>query len=125
MPLNCKQCNFRFISLIVSDLFTGDDLFHERKQVPEYDPNEELPIIKAGVSEVVDGLNSPVIVVEIGAGTSPKSELILDIILAKSKHDILYIPVDPSPGNHTTLTENNNNQTPLSSRRTDKTGAIQ
>ena len=85
MLIKCHQC-------------LGQTLYESRKESPVYDVDEEIPFISSASRQIADSIKSPLIIVEIGAGVSKKTTLLLQTITSKSSHDIIYIPVDVDSG---------------------------
>jgi dimethylhistidine N-methyltransferase len=75
----------------------GSALFEEITRLPEYYPTRtELEILCASSREIALAAGSPVSVVELGAGTATKTEMLLRAI-ARRQIRVKFFPVDISP----------------------------
>jgi dimethylhistidine N-methyltransferase len=75
----------------------GSALFEEITRLPEYYPTRtELEILRISSREIALAAGSPISVVELGAGTATKTEMLLRAI-ARRQIRIKFFPVDISP----------------------------
>jgi dimethylhistidine N-methyltransferase len=75
----------------------GSALFEEITRLPEYYPTRtEFEILCASSGEIALAAGSPISVVELGAGTATKTEMLLRAI-ARRQIRVKFFPVDISP----------------------------
>jgi L-histidine Nalpha-methyltransferase len=75
----------------------GSALFEEITRLPEYYPTRtELEILSASSREIALAAGSPISIVELGAGTATKTEMLLRAI-ARRQMRVEFYPVDISP----------------------------
>lgn len=75
----------------------GSALFEEITRLPEYYPTRtELEILRKYSQEIAVSAGSPISVVELGAGTATKTEMLLRAI-SRRQMRIKFFPVDISP----------------------------
>jgi dimethylhistidine N-methyltransferase len=75
----------------------GSALFEEITRLPEYYPTRtELEILRTSSGEIALAAGSPISVVELGAGTATKTEMLLRAI-ARRQMRVKFFPVDISP----------------------------
>jgi L-histidine N-alpha-methyltransferase len=75
----------------------GSALFEEITRLPEYYPTRtELEILRAKSREIAVAAGSPISIVELGAGTATKTEMLLRAI-ARRQIRVKFYPVDISP----------------------------
>jgi len=75
----------------------GSVLFEEITRLPEYYPTRtELEILRANSREIAVAAGSPISIVELGAGTATKTEMLLRAI-ARRQIRVKFYPVDISP----------------------------
>ncbi len=75
----------------------GSSLFDEITELPEYYlTRTERTILEERADEMVDAAGPPLAIVELGAGSSVKTDLIVNALLAQQRRAI-YVPVDLSP----------------------------
>jgi L-histidine N-alpha-methyltransferase len=75
----------------------GSELFEEITALAEYYPTRtERAILEVHADEMVDAAGPPLAVVELGAGTAAKTQLLLAALLARQPR-ARYMPVDVSP----------------------------
>lgn len=75
----------------------GSELFEEITTLTEYYPTRtERAILEMHADEMVDAAGPPLAVVELGAGTAAKTQLLLAALLARQPR-ARYMPVDVSP----------------------------
>ncbi len=73
----------------------GSDLFEQICATPEYYPTRvEHGLLEDVVDEVVD-LSGPEVIVELGSGSSKKTELLLQAVLS-AQPSLRYVPIDVS-----------------------------
>jgi L-histidine N-alpha-methyltransferase len=74
----------------------GSQLFEEITRLPEYYPTRaERALLEQCAKRIIDVAN-PATLVELGAGSSEKTRLLLDEMLRRSPSDRAYVPVDVS-----------------------------
>lgn len=74
----------------------GSQLFEEITRLPEYYPTRaERALLDLCASRIID-IARPSTLVELGAGSSEKTRLLLDEMLRRSPTDRAYVPVDVS-----------------------------
>ena len=74
----------------------GSHLFDEITRLPEYYPTRsERALLEISAATII-GNTRPATLVELGAGNSDKTRLLLDEMLRSKARDITYIPVDVS-----------------------------
>lgn len=74
----------------------GSQLFDEITRLPEYYPTRsERALLKRRTATIID-ITHPRTLVELGAGSSDKTRLLLDEMLRVAQETITYIPVDVS-----------------------------
>lgn len=75
----------------------GSELFNQITELPEYYPTDcELEILEKRCSELSDIIDGhPFNLVELGAGFSRKTEIVLDCLLRK-KREFQFVPIDIS-----------------------------
>lgn len=74
----------------------GSQLFDEITRLPEYYPTRaERALLQQCGAEIID-IARPATLVELGAGSSDKTRLLLDDMLHRSPSNATYIPVDVS-----------------------------
>jgi dimethylhistidine N-methyltransferase len=75
----------------------GSALFEEITRLPEYYPTRtELEILRANSREIAVAAGSPISIIELGAGTATKTEMLLRAI-ARRQIRVKFFPVDISP----------------------------
>jgi L-histidine N-alpha-methyltransferase len=75
----------------------GSELFEEITTLAEYYPTRtERAILEVHADEMVEAAGPPLAVVELGAGTASKTQLLLTALLARQPR-ARYMPVDVSP----------------------------
>ena len=75
----------------------GSALFEEITRLPEYYPTRtELEILREYSREIALAAGSPISVVELGAGTATKTEMLLRAI-SRRQMRVKFFPVDISP----------------------------
>ena len=76
---------------------TGSALFEEITRLPEYYlTRTELEILKQNSGDIALAAGSPITVIELGAGSATKTEMLLRAI-ARRQMRVKYFPVDISP----------------------------
>jgi dimethylhistidine N-methyltransferase len=71
----------------------GSELFEEITRLPEYYPTRtETAILEANAAEMADGVGEASVLVELGSGSSLKTE----ILLAQLPRSCAYVPIDVS-----------------------------
>jgi dimethylhistidine N-methyltransferase len=71
----------------------GSELFEEITRLPEYYPTRtEAQILQTHAGEMVEGFDEGGVLIEFGAGSSLKTE----ILLSRAPADLTYVPVDVS-----------------------------
>jgi len=71
----------------------GSELFEEITQLPEYYPTRtEAQILRSHAGEIVEGFDEGGVLIEFGAGSSIKTE----ILLAQAPAGLTYVPIDVS-----------------------------
>jgi L-histidine Nalpha-methyltransferase len=74
----------------------GSQLFDEITRLPEYYPTRaERALLERSAARIID-VSLPVTLVELGAGSSDKTRLLLDEMLRRTSAAAAYIPVDVS-----------------------------
>jgi L-histidine N-alpha-methyltransferase len=74
----------------------GSQLFDEITRLPEYYPTRaERSLLQARAVTIID-ISRPATLVELGAGSSEKTRLLLDEMLRRSPTSATYVPVDVS-----------------------------
>ncbi len=74
----------------------GSRLFDEITRLPEYYPTRSERTLLATSAAAIIGVTHPAALVELGAGNSDKTRLLLDEMLRYDARDVTYIPVDVS-----------------------------
>jgi L-histidine Nalpha-methyltransferase len=74
----------------------GSQLFDEITRLPEYYPTSAERALLQHRAPVIISIARPATLVELGAGSSDKTRLLLDEMLSSSSSDTMYIPVDVS-----------------------------
>jgi L-histidine Nalpha-methyltransferase len=74
----------------------GSQLFEEITRLPEYYPTRaERALLERCAATIID-IARPATLIELGAGSSEKTRLLLDEMLERSPSDRAYVPVDVS-----------------------------
>ena len=74
----------------------GSQLFDEITRLPEYYPTRAERSLLERCAEAIIDISHPATLVELGAGSSEKTRLLLDEMLRRSPTDPTYVPVDVS-----------------------------
>ena len=74
----------------------GSQLFDQITRLPEYYPTRAERSLLARCAKTIIGISHPSTLVELGAGSSEKTRLLLDEMLERAPADATYIPVDVS-----------------------------
>jgi dimethylhistidine N-methyltransferase len=76
---------------------TGSQLFEQITELPEYYPTRtEATILRKHAEEIWEALDGEISLVELGSGSSAKTTILLENILAEQKR-LHYLPIDISP----------------------------
>jgi dimethylhistidine N-methyltransferase len=71
----------------------GSELFEEITRLPEYYPTRtEAQILRTHAGEMVEGFDEGCVLIEFGAGSSTKTEILLD----RAPSGVTYVPIDVS-----------------------------
>ena len=71
----------------------GSELFEEITRLPEYYPTRtEAQILRTHADEMVEGFDEDCVLIEFGAGSSTKTEILLD----RAPSGLTYVPIDVS-----------------------------
>jgi dimethylhistidine N-methyltransferase len=71
----------------------GSELFEEITRLPEYYPTRtEAQILRTHAGEMVEGFDEGCVLIEFGAGSSTKTEILLD----RAPSGLTYVPIDVS-----------------------------
>jgi dimethylhistidine N-methyltransferase len=71
----------------------GSELFEEITRLPEYYPTRtEAQILRTHAGEMVEGFDEGCVLIEFGAGSSTKTEILLD----RAPPGLTYVPIDVS-----------------------------
>ncbi|MES2358219.1 MAG: L-histidine N(alpha)-methyltransferase [Gemmatimonadota bacterium] len=74
----------------------GSQLFDEITRLPEYYPTRAERALLQDRAATIVSITHPATLIELGAGSSEKTRLLLDQILKSRPSDVTYIPVDVS-----------------------------
>jgi len=74
----------------------GSQLFDEITRLPEYYPTRAERALLQDRAATIVSITHPATLIELGAGSSDKTRLLLDQILESTPGDVTYIPVDVS-----------------------------
>jgi len=74
----------------------GSQLFDEITRLPEYYPTRAERALLQDRAATIVSITHPATLIELGAGSSDKTRLLLDQILKSRAADVTYIPVDVS-----------------------------
>lgn len=75
----------------------GSSLFEQITELPEYYlTRTERALFQQHADEILKGLDQPISIVELGAGTATKTGILLRAA-TRLQHDVLYQPIDVSP----------------------------
>jgi L-histidine Nalpha-methyltransferase len=74
----------------------GSQLFDEITRLPEYYPTRSERALLQNRAAAIISVTHPATLIELGAGSSDKTRLLLDEMLKPRSSDITYIPVDVS-----------------------------